>query len=78
MKGRQDEEKMKGRMKEKMKRREKKEKMIFFPKNVSGPSNPPDELAQNVSKKKKSPSDELFLHFFLSKVQNLAVFELFT
>ena len=32
-------------------------------KNVSRPSNPPDELAQNVSKK-KSPSDELFLHFF--------------
>ena len=40
-------------------------------KNVSRPSNPPDELAQNVSK--KSPSDELFLHFF-AKVQNLAVF----
>ena len=35
---------------------------FFFKKNVSGPSNPPDELAQNVSKK-KSPSDELFLHF---------------
>ena len=32
-------------------------------KNVSGPSNPPEELAQNVSKKKKS--DELFL--FLQK-----------
>ena len=38
--------------------------MIFFQKNVSGHSNPPDELAQHVSKKKKSPSDELFLHFF--------------
>ena len=36
-----------------------------------GPSNPPDELAQNVSK--KSLSDELFLHFS-SKVQNLTVF----
>ena len=37
-------------MKEKMKSREKKESMIFS-KNVSRPSNPPDELAQNVSKK---------------------------
>ena len=26
----------------------------FFVKNVSEPSNPPDELAQNVSKKKKN------------------------
>ena len=34
-----------------------------FSKNVSGPSNPPDELAQHVSKKKKSLPDELFLHF---------------
>ena len=33
-------------------------------KNVSGPSNPPDELAQNVSKK----------FHFSSKVQNLTVF----
>ena len=41
-----------------MKRSEK----TFFPKNVSEPSNPPDELAQNVSKK-KSLLDELFLHF---------------
>ena len=43
-------------------------------KNVSRPSNPPDELAQHVSKK-KSPSDELFLHFS-SKVQNLTVFSI--
>ena len=36
---------------------------VFFCKNVSRPSNPPDELAQNVSKKKKkSLPDELFLH----------------
>ena len=41
-------EKMKGRMKEKMKRDETK---LFFQKNVSRPSNPPDELAQHVSKK---------------------------
>ena len=51
-------------MKEKMKRREN------F-KNVSRPSNPADELAKNVSK--KSPSDELLLHFS-AKVQNLTVF----
>ena len=36
-------------------------------------SNPPDELAQHVSK--KSPSDEFFLHFS-SKVQNLTVFSI--
>ena len=50
-----------------------KEKMIFFRKNVSGPSNPSDELDQNVSK--KSFSDELFLHFS-SKVQKLTVFSI--
>ena len=27
--------------------------MTFSPKNVSGPPNPPDELAQNVSKKNR-------------------------
>ena len=59
-------------MTEKMKR----DRCEFFPQNVSRPSNPPDELAQNVSKK-NSPSDELFLHFS-AKVQNLAVFQLFT
>ena len=58
---------------EKMKR----DRGDFFLNNVSGPSNPPDELAQHVSKKKKSPSDELSLHFS-AKVQNLAVFQLFT
>ena len=46
---------------------------FFFSKIVSRPLNPPDELTQNVSKKKKSPSDELFLHFS-EKVQNLTVF----
>ena len=65
-------EKMKGRMKEKMKRREKKEKMIFFKKNVSEPSNPPDELAQNVSK--KNPRRTNYFSIFSAKVQNLAVF----
>ena len=45
-------------------------------KNVSGPSNPPDELAQNVSK--KNPFRTNYSSIFPSKVQNLAVFELFT
>ena len=44
-------------------------------KNVTRPSNPPGELAQNVSKKKKNLSDELCLHFS-SKVQNLTVFSI--
>ena len=39
-------------MKEKIKREMTQgEKTLFFVKNVSEPSNPPDELAQNVSKK---------------------------
>ena len=58
-------------MKEKMKRG-KDERKDFSSTNVSGPSNPPDELTQNVSKKKKNLSGELFLHFS-SKVQNLTV-----
>ena len=41
-------------------------------KNVSGPSNPPDELAQNVSK--KNPFRTNYSSFFSAKVQNLAVF----
>ena len=61
-------------MKEKMKRG-KDERKDFSSTNVSGPSDPPDELAQNVSK--KSFSDELLLHFS-SKVQNLTVFSIFT
>ena len=59
-----------------MKGEMKRDRGDFFQKNVSEPSNPPYELAQNVSKK-KSPSDDLFLHFS-AKVQNLAVFYLFT
>ena len=52
--------------------------MIFFKKkNVSRPSNPPDELAHNVSKKKKSLSDELFLHFSFESAES-GRFELFT
>ena len=58
-------------MKEKMKRDTEDKKNDFFQKNFSEPSNPPDELAQKVSR--KSLSDELFLHFS-SKVQSLTVF----
>ena len=48
-----------------------KEKMISL-KCVSEPSNPPDELAQKVSK--KSLSDELFLHFFFESSESDRVF----
>ena len=76
--GREDERERRDSMKKKredereneereMKRGEK----TFFPKNVSGQSNTPAELAQNVSK--KFLSDELFLHFS-SKVLDLTVF----
>ena len=51
---------------------------FFSKKNVSGPSNPPDELAQNVSKKKKKTRRTNYSSIFPSKVQILAVFELFT
>ena len=63
--------KMKEKMKEKMKRDS---GDFFFLKNVSEPSNPPDELAQNVSKKKKSLSDELFLHFSFESSESDRVF----
>ena len=46
-----------------------KEKVFFFCKNVSRPSNPPDELAQNVSKKNPRP-DELFLHFSFESAES--------
>ena len=67
---------MKGKMKEKMKRDEDERKENFFVKNVSEPSNPPDELAQNVSK--KDPFRTNYSSIFSSKVQNLTVFQLFT
>ena len=47
-------------MKEKMKRDRDEREEDFFAKNVSEPSHPPDELAQNVSK--KSFPDGLFLY----------------
>ena len=41
----------------------------FVQKNVSRPSNRPDELTQHVSRK-KIPSDELFLHFFFESSES--------
>ena len=46
--------------------------MIFFLKKFSRPSNPPDELAENVSKKNLRRTNYSFI--FSAKVQNLAVF----
>ena len=43
-------------------------------KNVSRPSNPPDELAQNVSK--KNPRRTNYSSIFSEKVQNLTVFSI--
>ena len=51
-----------------------KEKMIKQ-ENVSRPSNPPDELPQHVSKKKKNVG-RIFPPFLSSKVQNLTVFSI--
>ena len=58
-------------MKEKMKRER---GGFFLKKNVSEPSNPPDELAQHVSK--KNPRRTNYSSIFLSKVQNLTVFSI--
>ena len=52
-------------MKDEREREERWEKRFFFLKNVSEPSNPPDELAQNVSK--KIPFGRIFPRFFLRK-----------
>ena len=46
----------------------------FFQKNVSEPSNPPAELAQNVSK--KNPFRTNYSSIFSEKVQNLTVFSI--
>ena len=48
--------------------------MIFQKKNVSRPSNAPDELAQNVSEKNSSRTN--YSSIFSSKVQNLTVFSI--
>ena len=66
-------EKIKEKMKREMERNER--KMIFFQKKVSEPSNPPDELAQNVSKKKKNRRTN-YSSIFPWKVQNLTVFSI--
>ena len=47
---------------------------MFFSENVSGPSNPPDELAHNVSKKNSRRTN--YSSIFCSKVQNLTVFSI--
>ena len=52
---------------EERKRIEKMKEKNNFPKNVSRPSNPPDELAQNVSKKKKIPVGRIIPPFFVRK-----------
>ena len=61
-------------MKEKMERDRDEKKDDFFEKNVSELSNPPDELAQNVSK--KNPFRTNYSSIFPSKVQNLTVFSI--
>ena len=55
-----------------MKRNESKD--FFSKKKVSEPSSPPDELAQNVSK--KNPRRTNYSSIFSSKVQNLTVFSI--
>ena len=57
MKKNREDEREKGRQDEK-----------HFSKNVSGPSNPSDELAQNVSK--KFLLDELVLHLFCKSAES--------
>ena len=68
-------EKMKEKSRDKMKRKKKKRDggVFFFSKKCLEHPNPPDELAQNVSK--KFLSDD-FIPFFSPKVQNLTVFSI--
>ena len=63
-------------MNEIMKRDKDERKSFFFAKNVSRPSNPPDELAQNVSK--KIPFGRIIPPFFLQKFRIWPFFHLFT
>ena len=67
-------EKMKGKMKEKMKRDKDEREEDSFVKNVSRPSNPPDELAQNVSK--KIPLGRIIFPFFFEGSQNPTVYSI--
>ena len=50
---------------------------ILFLKNVSEPSNAPDELAQNVSKK-KFPFGRIIPPFFFGSSESDRFFQLFT
>ena len=52
----------------------KRDEKTIFSKNVSEPSNPPDELAQNVST--QNPRRTNYSSIFLSKVENLTVFSI--
>ena len=65
---------MKGKMKEKMNRNSG-ERRSVHQKNVSEPSDPPNELAPNVSK--KNPFWTNYSSIFSSNVQNLTVFFFF-
>ena len=60
-------------MKEKMERDRDERKDDFLRKNVSEPSNPSDESAQNVPKKNSLP-DELFLCFYFESSESYRVF----
>ena len=59
-----------------MKKRRDDEEVNKSKKMFQDPLNPPDELTQNVSK--KNPFRTNYSSIFSSKVQNLAVFQLFT
>ena len=60
---------MKGKITEKIKRDKDERKEDFFVKNVSEPSNPPDELVQNVSKK-KIPFGRIIPPFFFESSES--------
>ena len=65
-------EKKQDKRRDKMKRereREMEERWFFFKKNVWGPSNPPDELAQHVSKK-KNPFRRIIPPFFCKSAES--------
>ena len=62
--------------KENEERKMKEKVFFFFVKNVSRPSNPPDELAQNVSK--KILFGRIVPPFVLRKFRILPCFQLFT
>ena len=74
-KKREDESENESENKERSRWKGMKEK-IFFLKNVWEPSNPPDELAENVSK--KNPSRTNYSSIFLRKFRILPCFQLFT